>query len=93
LKANEATLTKHFDWSRLFSLRGVFIALPALVLMITLWHMIAACYPWAVFAWGDYGEHYNSLLARRKMLGGVVVAALFIGIVANLFVASIPAVR
>lgn len=83
----------HLNWSAILSIRGAFIALPVVVLIATLVYLIAACYPWVVFAWGDWEQHYNSLLSRRKMLGGVIVAALLIGIIANLFVASIPPLR
>jgi len=55
--------------------------------------MIAACYPWAVFVWGDIEQHYTALLARRKSLWTVIVSALIIGVLTNLFVASIPALR
>jgi hypothetical protein len=84
---------ERLNWPAILSLRGAFIALPVVVLIATLVYLIAACYPWVVFAWGDWEQHYNSLLSRRKMLGGIIIAALFIGIMANLFVASIPPLR
>jgi hypothetical protein len=93
LRAAEPLPSMHFDWSWMLSLRGLFIALPVIILIVTLSYLIAACYPWAAFAWGDAEEHYNSLIARRRMLGVVVLASLFIGIMANLFVASVPPLR
>lgn len=81
------------DWATMLSLRGAFIALPLVVLIVTLLYMVIACYPWAVFAWGDYEQHYKSLVGRRKTLGAVIVGALVIGIMANLFVASVPPIR
>jgi hypothetical protein len=93
LKAFQMSPLDRINWPAMLSLRGAFIALPVIVLIATLAYLIAARYPWVVFAWGDWEQHYNSLLSRRKMLGGVIVAALFIGIMANLFVASIPPLR
>lgn len=92
LKAAESS-PLHFNWASMVSLRGLFIVLPIVVLIATVTYMIAACYPWAVFAWGDYEQHYADLVGRRKTLGAVVIAALIIGVVANLFVAAIPALR
>jgi hypothetical protein len=72
-----------------FSVRGAFIVLPILVLIGTLVYVIVVCYPWAVFSWGDYEQHYASLVGRRKTLGIVIVSALVIGIMSNLFVAAL----
>ena len=93
LKGLHTSPVDQINWQGIFSLRGAFIALPVIILVATLAYLIAACYPRVVFAWGDWEQHYNSLLSRRKTPGGVIVAALFIGILANLFVASIPPLR
>jgi hypothetical protein len=93
LKGSAPSASARFNWTSILSLHGLFIALPILILVVTVSYMIVACYPWAVFAWGDYEQHYTSLVARRKTIGIVVVAALVIGIVANLFVANIPPLK
>jgi hypothetical protein len=93
LKASQASPITHLNWHTVLSLRSGFIALPVIVFVVTLTYLVTACYPWVVFAWGDWEQHYNSLLARRRMLGVVVLAALFFGILANLFVASLPPLR
>jgi len=49
----------------------------------------AVCYPRAVFAWGDYGEYYATLVARRKGIWKWLVASLLGGILITLFGASI----
>jgi type IV secretory pathway component VirB8 len=51
--------------------------------------ILTACYPRAVFAWGDYGEHYKKLESRRNVLWWAVIVALFINIVAGFFVAAV----
>lgn len=81
------------DWSALVSVRAAFIALPILLLIGTLTYMVAACYPWAVFSWGDYEQHFVSLVARRRTLWTVIVASLVLGILTNLFVVSLPSLH
>lgn len=93
LKVSQRSDDLDINWSTILSLRTVFIALPVLVLVITVIYLILTCYPWAVFAWGDWEQKYNALVARRKTLIGVVLTTLILGIMAGLFVASIPPVR
>lgn len=79
--------------SGFFTLRILFIALPVVVLLFALGYMVVTCYPRAVFAWGDYEEHFKTLSARRNIVITVVAATLVLGVLTNLFVASLPALR
>jgi hypothetical protein len=62
-----------------------FIAVMPLLLVIALTaYAIRYCYPSAVFAWGDMGIKYFSLIQRRKTIWGVVCIALFLALLTNL---------
>lgn len=47
------------------------------------------CYPRAVFAWGDYGEYYTKLLARRKGIWKWLTVSLIGGLLIALFGATL----
>jgi hypothetical protein len=85
--------TQKTDPLPLFTARRIFFVLPGVLVLGSLAYMVVVCYPRAVFAWGDYGEHFQRLLGRRRTIGAVVVVALIVGIVGNLFVWSLPALR
>jgi hypothetical protein len=72
------------------SVRALFVVLPALVVAVAFIYLLWRAYPWAVFAWGDAEYKYNEIVERRKLVWAVVVVALVLGIVSNLFVASLP---
>jgi len=77
----------------MFTARSAFIALPAAIIVLVLIYMLWTCYPLAVFAWGDWEQHYRNILKRRQVLWTVVVVATILGVVSNLFVVSLPAFR
>jgi hypothetical protein len=68
-----------------FTLRRVFIALPILLAFVSFFILFARYYPQAVFLWGDIEEHYTKLMSTRKMIWTVVILALVMGIITNLF--------
>ncbi|HZF07344.1 MAG TPA: hypothetical protein VFE33_01000 [Thermoanaerobaculia bacterium] len=73
--------------------RILFLALPVLLLAGVAWYTLLFCYPRSVFAWGDMQTHYQALVSRRRGLWALVILALATGILGNLFVASLPALR
>jgi predicted phosphatase len=77
----------------LLSWRALFIALPVLVVIGALMYLAFVCYPRAVFAWGDMEQAYTEIVARRKTILTVVVVAVLVGIITNLFVLSLPPLR
>ncbi len=76
-----------------FAPRTFFKVLPVVLVGCVLLYLIWFCYPFAVFAWGDREHEYQELLTRRRMLWTVVIAATTLGIVSNLFVASLAVFR
>lgn len=74
-----------FNW-----LKILFLGLPVIIVLGAFFYLIRHCYPRGIFLWGDWENYYNTLLGRRRTLWTVVVLALLIGIVSNLFVASLP---
>lgn len=45
---------------------------------------LTTCYPGSAFLWGDYADHYSTLLKRRSQVWNVVVIALLVGLLINL---------
>jgi hypothetical protein len=48
--------------------------------------LIATCDPKAVFLWGDEVERYKALQDRRKLLWGLIIGILFVGLLSKFFV-------
>jgi hypothetical protein len=67
------------DW------RLIVIILPAAIAVVAQF-ALASCYPQVVFLWGDAEEWYQKVLSRRGLIWNVVLATLFLGIMANLAV-------
>lgn len=65
--------------------RTYLIGVPLTVALIAAFAAIRWFSPRRVFVWGDYEEHYNKLVERRKFLWYGVVGALVIGVLGNLF--------
>jgi len=77
------------EMQSLLNLRNLFIALPILIGIGGAIYAIKYCYPRAVFLWGDYELHYQNLVSRRRTIWNVVIGALLIGIIVNLFTLAI----
>ncbi len=73
--------------------QSLFVAIPILSIAAIAAYVILRCYPNRIFAWGDYGEYYQGLVARRRTLWTVIVAAFLVGVVANLFVLGLPRIK
>jgi len=83
------TNSEQFNLTRLKSLinfRTLFIALPLLIIIGCIFYVINWCYPVGVFLWGDFEQHYNSLMANKKFIWTVVIISTVLGVIGNLFV-------
>lgn len=69
--------------------RTYLIGIPLAIAFIAAFAAIRWFSPRRVFVWGDYEEHYNKLVERRKFLWYGVVGALIIGILGNLFMLGV----
>jgi len=67
------------DW------RWLFIIAPIL-LIIASFVYVTRCYPPAVFLWGDAESWHQSLINKRKTVWSLIIGAMLIGIISNLFV-------
>jgi hypothetical protein len=70
----------------LLTSKNLFIMLPLLIILVCIGYLGERCYPSSVFLWGDYEEHYNKLVSKRKTIWNVIIVSLMIGILGNLFV-------
>lgn len=59
-------------------------ASPFLVVAGLIIFALATCYPGSVFLWGDYSDHYSTIVKRRSQIWNVVVVALLVGLLINL---------
>lgn len=73
----------------LLTWKNSFIILPLLITLICIGYLGERCYPAAVFLWGDYEEHYNKILSRRKTIWNVIVISLGISILGSLFAVGV----
>jgi hypothetical protein len=60
-----------------------------LVTCSLLLYLVIVCYPRAVFAWGDYGEYYATLVSRRNGIWKFLLITLAGGVLISLFGGSI----
>ncbi len=81
------------DLAVLLSWRALFMALPVLVVAGAVVYLASVCYPWGVFAWGDWEQEYSEIVSRRKSIWTVVVVAVLVGIISNLFVLNLPGMK
>jgi hypothetical protein len=75
----------------LTSPRTWFVVVPLVLILMSVTYLLYLCYPRAVFLWGDYAEHYESLRSRRRTLWTVIVASLVIGVLSSLVASSLAA--
>jgi hypothetical protein len=75
-----------FNFASLLDYRFFFLALPLIIIVACIIYLAAYCYPRQAFLWGDYENHYTSLLSRRTMLWGTIILSIVLGVVTNLFV-------
>jgi hypothetical protein len=62
-----------------------------IVVIALLAHLAFACYPRAVFNWGEYGEHFENLKLRRKYIRNLVIGGVILGLIVNVAAAGFSA--
>lgn len=72
-----------------FDYRTYLIGIPLAVALVAAVAAVRWFSPRRVFVWGDYEEHYNKLVERRKFLWYGVVGALVIGVLGNIFMLGV----
>jgi hypothetical protein len=63
--------------------RSLFIAAPLLVVLLCVLVLLTTCYPNAVFLWGDEVGRFDSILQRRKVLWGLIIAVTVGGVLSK----------
>jgi hypothetical protein len=84
-----AELYRPMHMEQLTTFSGILKILVFLGVLGMLLYMVLFCYPMNAFLWGDYGEYYATLKERRRVIRNIIVGAVLIGIVVNLFSADI----
>jgi hypothetical protein len=69
--------------------RRVFLIAPLVIIAIAGVYLLVACYPSAVFLWGDEIERYRNVRQRRTVVWTVIIGATVMGILTNLFSAGL----
>ena len=59
-----------------------------IVIIVLLWIALRT-YIGSVFLWGDFIEHYGSLVSKRKKLLNILLGSVVLGLLVNLFVFGI----
>jgi hypothetical protein len=83
-----ASLYKPVPVESLITLSGILKTLVLLGLIGMLLGMLF-CYRVNTFLWGDYGEYYETLKERRKLLRNIVVGTFVVGVIVNLLSADL----
>jgi hypothetical protein len=73
----------------LSSARTYFIGVPALVTVAATLFTLMFFYPMRVFAWGDWKEHHDKLVERRKFMWGSVVFTMIVSVFTTILGAGI----
>lgn len=69
--------------ARLFSRRILLVAIPLLVVVGVAGYMFFFLYPSGVFVWGDFEEHYQKIVERRRFCFGVVIVGVLVNLLAG----------
>jgi H+/Cl- antiporter ClcA len=72
-------------WTR----QRILVVVPLMILLGCVVTLLACCYPSAVFLWGDEVGRYGTVLQRRRTIWNIIIGMTIIGVVANLFSASL----
>jgi hypothetical protein len=80
---------KPMHLEQLMTFSGVLKTLVFLGVFGMLLYVLLFCYPVNAFLWGDYGEYYATLRERRRVIRNIIVVAVLIGIIVNLFSADL----
>jgi hypothetical protein len=71
-------------WTR----QRILVGVPLVILFVCV-IILFNCYPDAVFLWGDEVERYATIVQWRKNIWNVIIIAMVVGVVANLFSTSL----
>ena len=63
--------------------------LTLLIAMMDFAYLYKRCYPILVFAWGDCGDQYKTIQAKRSFIWGGIFLSLLVGVLGNLFVVGV----
>jgi hypothetical protein len=80
LLASQASNAPLWNW------RLVFALAPVLIVSASLIYLMFACYPMAVFDWGDARDWYEQLRNRRQNVWYVVIVGVLIGLIVGMAV-------
>ena len=64
-----------------------------IVVIALLAYLAFACYPRAVFNWGEYGEHFEDLKLRRKYIRNLVIGGVILDLIVNVAAAGLAPSR
>jgi hypothetical protein len=74
-----------WDVKMLFEAAPLLIAAaPLLIAALLSAYLVMRCYPTAIFAWGDTGDHYASMLVRRRTIWNIIFVAIGLSILVRL---------
>jgi len=60
-----------------------FVGGPLLIVLACAFYLLAACYPGAVFLWGDEVERYNKMLQTRRMDWNLIIGGTIFGLLSK----------
>ena len=66
-----------------------FVGGPLLIVSACAFYLLVACYPNAVFLWGDEVERYNKMLQTRQMVRNLIVGGIFFGVLSKVLYAGL----
>ena len=81
--------TPFTSWN--FTRSTLFLVVPLAVIAVCAVILLTTCYPRAVFLWGDEERRYKSIVDRRKLLWGIIISVIVVGIPARFFYEYITA--
>jgi hypothetical protein len=69
--------------------RKVFVGVPLLFVLVCAGYLVAACYPRAVFLWGDEVERYNKVLQTRRIVWSIIIGVIVVGVSSSFLYAGL----
>ena len=64
--------------------KAVLLGIPFLLVLGLTITLIKSCYPGAVFLWGDEVDRYSNIIQRRKVIWGVILSLVVVGVLSKL---------
>jgi hypothetical protein len=63
-----------------------FVGGPLLIVLACVIYLALKCYPNCVFLWGDEVERYNTMLQTRRIVWGIIISLVGVGVLSKLLV-------